>query len=79
MPLALYLRDQCSICDAAIELLAAARAGDFDSIHVDEDADLDALYGESVPVLRDGSGRELAWPFDAESLGLWLTSRVQVD
>ena len=28
MPLTLYQRDACHLCDAAIEVLAAARAGD---------------------------------------------------
>ncbi len=67
--LLLYQRDDCKLCDEAIALLAAARVPEFESVWIDDDADLEARYGERVPVLRDEtSGRELAWPFDAQTL-----------
>lgn len=72
MALTLYQRDDCHLCDQAIEVLAQARAGDFLSIFIDEDAALEAVYGARVPVLRDAQGRELAWPFDGSVLGAWL-------
>jgi len=50
-------------------LLAAVRAPEFESVWIDDDAQLEARYGERVPVLRDeASGRELDWPFDTETL-----------
>jgi len=69
MPLILYQRDNCHLCDLALEVLAQARAPDFASVFIDDDAALDAQYGERVPVLRDdASGAELNWPFDAAAV-----------
>ena len=64
MPLILYQRDDCKLCDEALAVLAAAPAPAFDSVWIDDDPQLEARYGTRVPVLRDtGSGRELDWPF----------------
>ena len=74
MGLTLYQRDDCRLCDLALEVLAQARAPEFASVFIDDDAALDARYGERVPVLReDDSGRELNWPFDAQALRAWLS------
>ncbi len=76
MALTLFQRDICALCDQAIEILASARAGEFASVFIDNDALLEVRYGARVPVLRDGAGRELDWPFDVASLGVWLDRRV---
>jgi hypothetical protein len=69
MRLILYQRDDCHLCDLAREVLAQARLPDFTSVFIDGDAELEARYGERVPVLRDdASGRELDWPFDAAAV-----------
>ena len=69
MHLILYQRDDCKLCDEAVALLAAARVPEFESVWIDDDAGLEARYGERVPVLRDETnGRELDWPFDLETL-----------
>ncbi|MHB8448393.1 MAG: glutaredoxin family protein [Rudaea sp.] len=74
MRLTLYQRDDCRLCDLALEVLAQARAPEFASVFIDDDAALEARYGERVPVLReDDSGRELNWPFDAQALRGWLS------
>jgi hypothetical protein len=70
--LVLYQRDDCHLCDLALEVLAAARAPEFDSVFIDGDEALEARYGVRVPVLRDGAGRELDWPFDPNTLRRWL-------
>lgn len=72
MPLTLYQRDDCHLCDLAVAVLAQARAGDFSSVFIDDDPGLEARYGVRVPVLRDASGRELDWPFDGVRLAEWL-------
>ena len=73
MPLILFQRDDCHLCDLALEVLAAARAPEFESVFIDGEAMLEARYGERVPVLRDdGDGRELAWPFDVEGVLTFL-------
>ena len=73
MRLILYQRDDCHLCDLALEVLAQARAPDFQSVFIDDDAPLEQRYGDRVPVLRDDeSGAELNWPFDAAALCAWL-------
>jgi len=66
--LTLYQRDDCHLCDLALDVLAQARVPDFDSVFIDGDAELEARYGERVPVLRTGAGQELGWPFDATAV-----------
>jgi hypothetical protein len=69
MRLLLYQRDDCRLCDLALEVLAHARAPEFSSVFIDADTELEARYGERVPVLRDAdTGRELSWPFDAAAV-----------
>ncbi|CAD0316943.1 glutaredoxin family protein [Xanthomonas hortorum] len=74
MGLILYQRDECHLCDQAVEVLAQARAGEFSSVFIDGDATLESAYGERVPVLRDAVGRELGWPFDSRRLRKWLNA-----
>lgn len=71
--LILYQRDYCHLCDQALAVMAEARAPDFDSRWVDDDAALEERYGTRVPVLRDmRDGRELDWPFDAAAVRAFL-------
>lgn len=67
-PLQLFQRDHCPLCDRALEVLARARAPEFETVWIDDDAALEARYGARVPVLRRGDGGELDWPFDAEAV-----------
>jgi glutaredoxin len=69
----LYQRDDCPLCDAALEVLATARLPEFESAWIDGDSTLEAHYGTRVPVLRDTeSDRELGWPFDASAVREFL-------
>ena len=69
MALILYQRADCHLCDLAIEVLAEARAGDFQSVFIDDDDALEARYGVRVPVLRMADGEaELEWPFDVAAV-----------
>ena len=62
----LFQRDDCHLCDLALEVLAAAGAPAFESVFIDGDPVLEERYGTRVPVWRDeANGRELAWPFSA--------------
>jgi hypothetical protein len=73
MRLILFQRDQCKLCDEALALLAAARVPEFESVWIDDDAALEARYGERVPVLRDADAdRELDWPFGTSGLRAFL-------
>ncbi|NLG59639.1 MAG: glutaredoxin family protein [Gammaproteobacteria bacterium] len=65
--LILFQRDDCPLCDQALEVLARARVPEFETVWIDGDDALEGRYGIRVPVLRDGTtGRELDWPFDAD-------------
>ncbi len=65
----LYQRDDCHLCELALQELATAHAPEFDSVFIEADAGLEDRYGERIPVLRDAaSGRELDWPFGTEAL-----------
>jgi hypothetical protein len=71
--LILYQRDDCHLCDLALDALAAARVPEFDSVFIDGDDALEQRYGIRVPVLRDERrDAELNWPFDAGTLQEWL-------
>ena len=72
MPLQLFQRDHCHLCDEAYEVLAVAGVADFDPRWIDGDAALEARYGMRVPVLRREDGRELDWPFDAAAVRAFL-------
>lgn len=73
MSLVLYQRDDCHLCDLALEVLATARVPDFDSVFIDHDEALEIRYGSRVPVLRDpASDAELDWPFDADGVGRFI-------
>jgi hypothetical protein len=65
----LFQRDDCHLCDLALEVLASAGFPEFESVFIDEDEGLEATYGARVPVLRDArAGREVDWPFDVEAV-----------
>lgn len=71
--LVLYQRDDCHLCDLALEVLAAARVPEFDSVFIDGNEPLEAGYGERIPVLRDSArGVELDWPFDVDAVRRFL-------
>lgn len=64
--LTLYGTRGCHLCDVAEGLLrqaASARALDWAYVDIALDEALVAAYGERIPVLRHGDGRELGWPF----------------
>ena len=65
----LFQRDDCELCDLALDVLAHAAFPDFESCFIDNDASLEARYGARVPVLRDAARDvELDWPFDADAV-----------
>ncbi len=75
MRLILYQRDDCCLCDQALDVLAGAGAPEFASVFVDGDDDLEQRYGLRVPVLRNReNGGELDWPFDAASVRAFIGS-----
>jgi hypothetical protein len=67
--LVLYRRENCSLCDYAVQALVAAGQTTFRSVDVGWQGALAERYGWRIPVLHDARGaRELDWPFDAWSV-----------
>jgi Glutaredoxin-like domain (DUF836) len=64
----LFQRDDCHLCDLALEVLAKAGVPDFDSVFIEDDTSLETNYGHRVPVLRRSDGTELDWPFDPDAV-----------
>lgn len=69
MPLTLFSREYCHLCQNMLAALEALRGepgvSHFDIVVLDVDADpvLEAKYNELVPVLVDREGRELCHYF----------------
>ena len=73
MDLILYQRDDCHLCDLALDVLAHARIPEFESVFIDDDDALEARYGTRVPVLHcSDTGAELDWPFDTDQVVAFL-------
>ncbi len=72
MELTLYSTEGCHLCDEAESLLQAERgvrpALAWVVVDIAGDDDLFERYGWLIPVIKDGQGRELRWPFDGEAL-----------
>jgi hypothetical protein len=73
-PYILYQRDDCHLCDQALDVLAQAGFPEFTSLWIDEDDALEARYGARVPVLRRGDGAELDWPFDVAAVQVFAVT-----
>ena len=77
MRLTLFQRDDCHLCDLALEVLAAARVPEFDSVFIDDDPALEDRYGVRVPVLRrEDNGAELDWPFAVAEVAAVVEART---
>lgn len=75
MKLKLYGRAYCGLCSVMHEQLLAQAVGRFDVEWIDiEDIDeLEALYGELVPVLTDEQGEEIChFHLDQQALDVSL-------
>lgn len=73
MPITLYRRDRCSLCELAEAMLREA-GWDYVSVWLEEDAAAEQRYGWRIPVLRRAdTGAELDWPFDPLKLRRFAT------
>jgi thiol-disulfide isomerase/thioredoxin len=64
--LTLYGRSYCHLCEDmanALEALQASMDFSFGVVDVDADAQIEARFGELVPVLTDAQGREICHYF----------------
>jgi glutaredoxin 2 len=77
--LRLYVSEECELCDRAVDILAQAKAPDFECICIEGDEALEERYGVRVPVLRDVTDdRELGWPFDVADVRNFLGARSAI-
>lgn len=68
----LYTRDQCHLCEQAAGLLRSMGV-EFREIDIDQDAELEALYGIKVPVLaQPAQCREMDYPFGEDEVRRFL-------
>lgn len=72
MNMILYSTQGCHLCDEAEQLLVNLREVvpglAWDVVDIADDDALFERYGWSIPVVADGAGRELSWPFDTAAL-----------
>lgn len=74
--LQLLSRQDCHLCDEAIDLIKETLVNhSVEVVDIDTDLGLIRAYGDRVPVLRsEASDHELGWPFDSTMLLNWLAS-----
>lgn len=72
----LYRREDCHLCEVALELIADGLDGvDLALVDIDADPALAERYDDRVPVLqRSDTGAELGWPFDLATLSAFLSA-----
>ena len=69
----LYGTSACHLCEVAEKLLVSVLSGkDYTKSDIAFSQELFERYGEFIPVVKRNDGRELAWPFDSQSLRLFL-------
>lgn len=74
-PLVLYSRSDCGLCNVMIGQLSELRARgilSFVVVDLQERPDLEARYGEWVPVLMAGEDELCHYYLDPGALGAWL-------
>ena len=80
LKLTLLSRTYCHLChamEAAVMPMAQEFGVTVEVLDVDADPELERTYGELVPVLLDGDGRELCHYFlDSAKVRDYLSSRV---
>ncbi|MEX2131309.1 MAG: glutaredoxin family protein [Pseudohongiellaceae bacterium] len=75
VPVILYTTAGCHLCEQAeqlLSLLSSQRALVVDAVDISTDEALVRQYGIRIPVLLRPDGAELSWPFDIESLEVFL-------
>ena len=74
--LVLFGTSACHLCDLAQQVLEYYNGNyaeiQFSNRDISESDELFELYGLKIPVLRQGDGRELDWPFSVDELARFL-------
>jgi glutaredoxin len=64
----IYTAQGCHLCDAAVEVVAAECGADFTTIDITGDAELEARYRESIPVLEIDGERAFTYHLQPDAL-----------
>ncbi len=68
-----YGTSACHLCEDAEKLLDGNLSSkEYTKIDIADSEKLFQKYGESIPVIKRGDGKELFWPFDCPSLQSFL-------
>ena len=71
----LYGTSACHLCEVAEKLLMSVLPEkDYTKRDIAISQELFEKYGEVIPIVKRNDGKELAWPFDSQSLRLFLFS-----
>ena len=69
----LYGTSECHLCEAAEKLLVSVLSEkDYTKSDIAFSQELFEKYSEVIPVVKRNDGKELAWPFDSQSLRVFL-------
>ncbi|MFT6987086.1 MAG: hypothetical protein ACJAT7_002939 [Psychromonas sp.] len=74
--LLLYFTDGCHLCDDAVRLLQQTTVS-YSKVDIIHDQRLVDLYGYSIPVLENGNGNTLNWPFSLQALNDFIHIQIQ--
>ena len=63
-----YVARGCHLCDAALEVVDRVCAGDFERVDIDGDAQLEAAYRTSLPVVEVDGERAFTYFVQPDAL-----------
>ena len=73
--ISLYGTSACHLCEVAEKLLMGVLSEkNYIKCDIAFSQELFEKYGEVIPIVKRNDGKELAWPFDSQSLRLFLFS-----
>lgn len=72
MPITLYGREDCHLCELAAEALRGAGVDGVEEVDIGWSGELAKRYGTRIPVLVREDGAELGWPFDGWTVRRFL-------
>ena len=63
-----YTARGCSLCERALEVVAAATGGAYEAVDISGDAELEAAYRESIPVVEIDGQRAFTYFVQPDAL-----------
>jgi glutaredoxin-like protein DUF836 len=63
-----FVAEGCHLCEAALEVVDRVCAGDFERVDIGDDAELEAAYRSSIPVVEIDGERAFTYFVQPEAL-----------